>query len=72
MSKSSKSSGSRSSSKSKGSLRSKSKASVLLEMFPVLCSASFINRTRKASFQKLAEDLGIPTGEEDSDDEDGW
>ena len=63
------SSGSRSPSRSTPSPRSKSKQSVSFDMFPNVCSRSFVNRTRKIAFQELADDLKIETEYEDSDGE---
>tara|TARA_B100000902_G_C27073359_1_gene795146 strand:- start:356 stop:730 length:375 start_codon:yes stop_codon:yes gene_type:complete len=61
------SSGSRSASKGAPSPRSKSKQEVSLRMFPSSCSASFVNRTKKSAFLKLAEKLGLETEYEDED-----
>ena len=36
-------------------------------MFPLVCTPSFINRTRKAEFQRLAKKLQIETEYENSD-----
>ena len=38
-------------------------------MFPSFCSASFVNRTKKSAFLKLAKKLGLETGFEDEDGE---
>ena len=49
-------------SRSSPSARSKSMGSTDIEMFPRTCTRAFINRTRKASFQKLAKELGLEIG----------
>ena len=36
-------------------------------MFPTSCTPSFINRTKKSAFLKLAEKLGLETEYEDED-----
>tara|TARA_B100001996_G_scaffold382427_1_gene374217 strand:+ start:2815 stop:3207 length:393 start_codon:yes stop_codon:yes gene_type:complete len=63
------SSGSRSASKGSPSPRSKSKQEVSLRMFPMACTCtpSFVNRTKKSAFLKLAEKLGLETEYEDED-----